>query len=177
MTGLEWLALRIKRVRAMTIRLCENRPELQDELYGVVVDHVDGTMATYDPSRGVSVDTHMFGSLRLYCIKHLSKVYNPERRHEVCWTDHVAATGDDDRLLDEEVHEASFLEGLIADESATESVQSLWRRLDPLYADILWLRDVEKWTFDELAEYLGVKSHNSARQVYYAARREARMDS
>lgn len=81
-------------------RLCRRYgPRLEEDLWDVAVDHIDGVLARYDASYGVPLKRYVMDRLRRYTLKGLTRINRLASRTEPLYDEH-ASSGSTEAILE-----------------------------------------------------------------------------
>lgn len=128
------------------MRMCRNSDDAQDVLQDTLLAMARGVS---DFRGAASISTWLYTIARSYCIKKRRKSkFAPHEMHSLDTDD----TSESARLADS----SQGPEEALASRQALQALQDAIDKLEPMYRDVLVLRDIEGLTAPEVAEVLGL---------------------
>lgn len=161
--ALEFIEDYYNELHGLVANCCRKQLHLVDEIFSdVVLEYTDNALATYDATKGQSVKQHVFHTLKFYIAKWFDR---PLKSHErlLTFTD-IANHTFKNEYEDDSIDKVNEIKNTFADkelpshESAIidkEQVQIIMESLSAYDKNLLYLRFVLEWTYEEIANELG----------------------
>lgn len=166
MTGLQWVAWNMERVRKICEWGCRGRRDLVDDLFSECVDRADRCMLNYDYDKG-TLHAHMKASLKWYVWKFM----NRHARVKTC-----GKLGTGSLPYDPAVDRRAYRPRLLEESADREELEEVMCQLPEQQQHILKMKHAEELTYQQIGDVLGV-SKGTARvrhlQALSAAQRVA----
>ena len=127
-------------------RMCRDAEDAEDVLQDTLLTLARGVR---DFRGSASLSTWLFTVARSFCIK-------KRRRSRSAPEESPLQSGDDGELAAEAIDPARLPDEVVAGRQVEAALEQAIRSLDPMYREVLLLRDVEGLTAPQVAEVLGI---------------------